>query len=125
MAHRALATAQAAAGNIGARLTLSLAARRQDVLGPALSSAIEAVRPQLDTAPAVSGALTAAVATRPTAVPVHIMRLPFVGWRDAFIRARQTYAQALTGASGVLLIQGEAGVGKSRLSVAFSHWAQV
>ncbi len=113
-AYHWLATAQATDGDVaGARLTLATATRMWADLGLDLTHETQALAERLASfAPAM-------------AVPEHALRLPFVGRHDAFAQLRGAYARASAGVSSAALVQGEAGLGKSRLVDAFTHWAMM
>ena len=59
-------------------------------------------------------------APRPTWTTLPSLDVPLVGRDDAMRRLRQAYARALSGYGGVVLISGEAGIGKSRLMQDFA-----
>ena len=115
-AYRLLATAQATAGDVGgARLTLTTATRHWDELGLSLAPETLALGDRLRS---LSSAEAAAPAKR-------LLTLPFVGRDEAFAQLRQALHDAALGNCGVALVQGEAGIGKSRLVDTFAQWAQV
>jgi tetratricopeptide (TPR) repeat protein len=57
---------------------------------------------------------------RPTWATLPGLKAPLVGREEALGRLRQAYADARSGRGGVLLISGEAGIGKSRLMQDFA-----
>jgi DNA-binding SARP family transcriptional activator/tetratricopeptide (TPR) repeat protein len=115
-AYRVLATAQATAGDVaGAEQTVATAERRWVELGLDPAAETQALRAQLAALPALT----------PPPAPPHVLRLPFVGRREAMTRLRQSFQQAQTGSVRAALVLGEAGVGKSRLLRAFMRWAAV
>ncbi len=54
-----------------------------------------------------------------------LLNIPFVGRGAEFSRLMALYEQAASGQPQVILIEGEAGIGKSRLAAAFLDWAKV
>ncbi len=62
----------------------------------------------------------------PSASSVHsLLNVPFVGRAAEFSRLMSLYEQTSSGQPQVVLIEGEAGIGKSRLAAAFLDWARV
>ncbi len=114
VAYRLLATAQATAGDVtGARLTLADCAQVWANLALALDPATMQLQEQMQALPANTPSFPAA----------HTIRLPFVGRQEAFSRFRGAYERVRAGRPHLALIEGEAGVGKSRLLGAFTQWA--
>src|SRR5262249_36772528 len=112
-AYRLLAVAQATSGDVGgARLTLTTAMQRWDELGLPLSPETLALRDRI-------GTFASAEAAR------HALTLPFVGRDDAFAHLRRAWKDVTTGQCSVVLVEGEAGIGKSRLVNRFAQWARV
>jgi DNA-binding SARP family transcriptional activator len=112
-AYRFLATAQATISDVsGARLTLARAERRFAELEFSLSSETNILRERLST-------------FAPVPVPKQVLRLPFVGRRETFLHMRQAYHNIVGGTAAMVLVQGEAGMGKSRLVEAFLQWGKV
>ncbi len=58
------------------------------------------------------------------ALPAKIRRPPFVGRTREWEQLASAFAKARSGAGHVVLILGEAGVGKTRLGEEFARWAQ-
>jgi DNA-binding SARP family transcriptional activator/tetratricopeptide (TPR) repeat protein len=115
-AYRLLATAQAMSGDVGgARLTLTTATRNWDELGLSLAPETLALWDHLRSLPSAEAVAHAK----------RLLSLPFVGRDEAFAQLRQALHEAAHGHCGVALVQGEAGIGKSRLVDAFTQWAQV
>ncbi|MBA3824142.1 MAG: AAA family ATPase, partial [Ktedonobacterales bacterium] len=112
-AYRLLAAAQAAAGDVtGARLTLADCAQVWASLELALDPATVRLQEQMQSWPE----------TAPASPAAHTIHLPFVGRQRAFDQLRGAYERARDGTPHLALIEGEAGVGKSRLLGAFTHW---
>jgi DNA-binding SARP family transcriptional activator len=112
-AYRLLSTAQAISGDVAAaRLTLTTAMRRWEEMGLSLAPETLTLRDRLHTLP-------------PPSTAKRQLSLPFVGRDEAFAQLRQALDDAERGHCGVALIQGEAGIGKSRLVDTFAQWAQV
>jgi DNA-binding SARP family transcriptional activator len=114
--YRLLATAQATGGDLaGARLTLVTATRHWAELGLEPSAETVNLRAQLES---LSIEIT-------PASPRRALRLPFVGRDAAFADLRQAFRNTQGGKPRAALVQGEAGLGKSRLLRTFARWARV
>jgi DNA-binding SARP family transcriptional activator len=115
-AYQLLATAQATGGDVaGARLTLATATRHWALLGLEAPAETTNLRAQLES---LSAEIT-------PAWPRRVMRLPFVGRDAALAELRRAFARTQDGEPGAALVQGEAGLGKSRLLRTFARWARV
>src|SRR4051794_15500403 len=83
-----------------------------------------ALAPGLRLLPSIgASALPAADPAPPLASGVGGRELPFVGRGGAFARLIAAYEQARSGQARVVVIEGEAGIGKTRLAEEFLRWA--
>jgi DNA-binding SARP family transcriptional activator len=118
---------------------LALALERGDLVGAGrLWATCQAALADLDAAPGkalttLAARIDAAVDADRAASASRILRdvagsgmgaMPLVGRADQLAALRRALARAQAGQAQVLVLQGEAGIGKTRLATAFLTWAQ-
>ncbi len=98
--------------------------RLRDELGVAPMPETVAVRASILRNDTVPGSVPRAAAAQPNAAPHTDAMLPFVGRKYELSALRAAWGRAARGAGNLVLLSGEAGVGKSRLTAELARIAQ-
>ncbi|HEX6508024.1 MAG TPA: AAA family ATPase [Chloroflexota bacterium] len=114
-----------AQGNrVGARRTWSAYRGALADLGVEPSAQLEVLGSQIGTTLSFSFAATG-VAESPARQEMDLVQMPFVGRARELLQLRRAFERARADEPQVVVLEGEAGIGKSRLSEEFLAWAAI
>jgi DNA-binding SARP family transcriptional activator len=126
-AHRALMRARAGAGDragaLAAYAACGAALRAQLGVDPAPETVALAERLRRLAAPPVPPGGTPAAPDDPAGPGAHALELPFAGREREFAALVAAYRAARAGEPRAVILEGEAGIGKTRLAGEFLGWA--